>query len=137
MKLHTIIASLCALLFALVSCGRKTTSTTSVGPFNVDGDTGMATGQAFGIGFKAAGATGAEVTSNLSGSNQSSSRAEITLADDLKIALETAEEGDSVAFQLNGKKLGNLEKGDEVTIGEDRDVTVNGEKRTPAEGSPE
>ena len=137
MKHQVVIATLCCLLLALSSCQKETASSSvSVGPFNVNSDTGMANGQAFGIDFKAAGVSGAEVTFELHGNPQYSSRAEITLADDLNIELETVNEGNSVAFQLNGKKFGNLSKGDEVVIEEERNVTVNGEKRTPRKSPP-
>ena len=56
--------------------------------------------------------------------------------EDLKIKLETMNEGTSVAFQLNGRKFGSLGKGDEVVIDKARNVTVNGEKRPPQESPP-
>lgn len=130
MKHQAVVATFCALLLALPGCQKDTTSSSvSVGPFNVNSDTGMASGQAFGIDLKAAGASGAEIKFELHGNPQYSSRAEITLADDLNIKLETMNEGDAVAFQLNGKKYGTLAQGDEVAIDEERNVTVNGEER--------
>ena len=136
MKYKTIITTLCAVL-ALLGCDRKTIATSSeVGPFNVNGNTGKATGQAFGIEFNVAGASGAEVTSDLSGSPKSSSRAEITLADDLKIKLQTMNEGTSVTFDLNGKNFGTLERGDKVEIEKSRNVIVNGEMRTFEDSTP-
>jgi hypothetical protein len=132
MKQQIAIVTCCVLLLALPSCQKRTASSSvSAGAFNVNSDTGMANGQAFGIEFRAAGCSSAEVKCDIQGNTQFSSRAEISLADDLKIELETMDDGNSVAFQLNGKKIGNLAKGDEVVIEEDRNVTVNGEDRTP------
>lgn len=132
MKHQVVLTIFCILLLALPSCQKGTASSSvSVGPFNVNSDTGMANGQAFGIDFKAAGASRAEVSFELHGNPQHSSLAEITLAQDLNIELETMNDGNSVAFQLNGTKIGNLAKGDEVVIEEDRNVTVNGEERPP------
>lgn len=132
MKHRTIIATLCAILLALPGCER-TAAPGTVGPFDVNGGTGVATGQAFGIEFKVSGASKAEVTSGLSGNPRYSSRAEITLADDLRIARETVGEGNSVTLQLNGKEFGDLERGDEVVIEADRSVMVSGERRIGAE----
>jgi hypothetical protein len=132
MKQQIAVATFCVLLLALASCREETAfSSVSVGPFHVNDDTGMGNGQALGVDFEVAGASRAEVTFDLSTNPQRSSRAEITLADDLKIELETRNEGNSVAFELNGKKFGNLAKGDEVVIDEERNVTVNGEARPP------
>lgn len=136
MKHKTIITTFCALL-ALLGCDRKAISTSSVvGPFNVSSDTGIATGQAFGIEFKIAGASGAEIASDISSSSKSSSRTEITLADDLKIKLKTMNEGTSVTLDLNGKNFGTLERGDKVEIEKNRNVMVNGEKRTSEDSTP-
>lgn len=132
MKRQTLLVTFCAILLSVVGCERKA-APVAVGPFDVNSETGMATGQALGIAFQVAGASGAEVTSDLSGSPQSSSRAEITLADDLKIKLQAMDEGNSVRFELNGKNFGNLERGDKVEIEKDRSVVVNGKNRTPAE----
>lgn len=134
MKHQTSVVTLCAIFLSGGGCERKASSV--VGPFDVNGETGMATGQAFGIEFKAAGASGVEVKSDLSGSPESSSRTDITLADDLKIKLQTMDEGKSVAFELNGRKLGNLERGDKVEIEKGRSVVVNGKNRIPAESPP-
>ena len=135
MKHQTLLVTFCAILLSVVGCERKA-APVAVGPFHVNSETGMATGQALGIEFKVAGASGAEVTSDLSGSPQSSSRVEITLADDLKIKLQAMDEGNSVSFELNGKNFGNLERGDKVEIEKDRSVVVNGKNRTPAESPP-
>ena len=125
------IACLILILAALPACERQAaTSPVSSGPFTVNSDTGVATGEALGITFRVMGATGAEATSEVSGSPQSASRAEITLAEDLKIGLETMAGGDGVALQVNGKRFGLLAKGDEVAIDQDRAVKVNGEART-------
>lgn len=114
----------------MVGCDRKETPFT-VGPFDVNGKTGVATGHAFGIEFNVEGAPGAEIKSNLSGSPESSSRTEITFAEDLRINLETMNEGESVTFELNGKNLGDLERGDKVEIEKSRNMLVNGGNRTP------
>lgn len=90
-----------------------------------------ANGQAFGIQFKAEGASGMRTTSELDTSRKSSSKAVITLADDLKIKLQTKPKSELVAFELNGKSFGDLKAGDKVEIAKDRSVTVNGEKRMP------
>jgi hypothetical protein len=136
MKHKKLIVLFCALL-ALLGCGKKEIAISSeVGPFNVNSDTGTATGQAFGIEFNVAGASGAAVKSDLSGSPKSSSRTEITLADDVKINLQTMNEGTSVTFDVNGKKFGTLKRGDKVEIEKSRNVMVNGEKRTAEDGSP-
>lgn len=136
MKFQTIIAATCA-LFALLGCEKKAVTTSAVGPFDVNGETGTATGQAFGIEFNVAGASGAEITSDLSGSPKSPSRAEIALADDLKINLATMDEGNSVTFELNGNTFGNLQRGDKVEIEKSRNVLVNGEMRTSGDSPPE
>ena len=130
MKHQIILVTFCAIISSLVDCEKKPTPE-SAGPFHVNGETGSATGQAFGIEFIAEGASGVDVKSELSGSPQSSSRTEITWADDLKVELQTNNEGKSVAFELNGKSFGDLEKGHKVLIAKDRSLTVNGEKRTP------
>ncbi len=135
MKYRTILATFCAILLAVVGCERKETPV-AVGPFNVSRDTGVATGQAFGIEFNVEGASGAEIKSDLSGSPKSSSRTEITLADDLKIKLQTINEGKSVTFELNGKNFGDLKRGDKVEIEKSRNVLVNGGKRTPENSPP-
>lgn len=128
MKGKTVITLLCALVIALFGCERKpVTSSVSAGTWDVNSDTGITNGRAFGIDFRVAGTSGAEVTSERSGNPKYSSRVEITLADDLKIELETMDQRNSVAFKLNGNNLGNLQRGDEVAIDEDRNVTVNGE----------
>jgi hypothetical protein len=59
------------------------------------------------------------------------------LADDLTIELVTKDEGKLVNFRLNGRNFGDLKRGDKVVIDEERNVTVNGEKRTTAESPPE
>lgn len=138
MKPNTILFALCVLLLSLPGCNRRTVTTSaSVAAFNVNSDTGVATGQALGIEFIAAGASGAAITSKASGSPESSSRMEIALADDLKIDLETMEEGKSVAFQMNGKSYGHLKTGDKVEIGKDRSVMVNGGQRVSEASPPE
>lgn len=139
MKHQTIITTLCALLLALLSCEGKTTyPPVSDGAFSVNSDTGMATGNdAFGIDFEVAGADRAESKSELNGNPKYSSRAEITLADDLTIELVTKDEGKLVNFRLNGRSFGDLKRGEKVVIDEERNVTVNGEKRTTAESPPE
>lgn len=133
MKHQAILATFCAIL-SVVGCERKATQAT-VGPFDLKNDT--ATGQAFCIEFNVAGATGAEIASDLSGSSATPSQAEITLADDLKIKLQTKPESELVTFGLNGKSFGDLNAGDKVEIAKDRSVRVNGENRTTAESTPE
>lgn len=135
MKHSTLPITFCALLLLVVGCEKKAAPVAS-GPLSVNGETGMATGQVLGIEFKVAGADGAKIKSDLSGSPQSPSRAEITLADDLKLKLQATNEGKSVSFELNGKSFGNLEKGDKVEIAKDRSVMVNGKNRTPGENTP-
>jgi hypothetical protein len=123
---------LSALLLPLLGCEKeekKAPPPASVGPFQVNGDTGQATGEAFGIRFDVAGATGVDTKFDLSGNPGHSSKAEITLAEDLKIQLEPLEEGNPVAFHLNGKKIGDLERGSNVEIDKDRSVTINGKKQ--------
>lgn len=132
MKYHTRLTMFCAILLSVIGCEKKSPPV-SVGPFDVNRDTGVATGEAFGIHFNVEGASLGETQSNLSGNPHYSSPAEITLGEDLKIKLETMNEGTSVAFQLNGRKFGSLGKGDEVVIDKARNVTVNGEKRPPQE----
>lgn len=93
----------------------------------------MATGKdAFGIDFEVAGADRAESESEVHGNPKYSSRAKITLADDLTIELVTKHEGKLVSFRLNRRNFGDLKRGDKVVIDEERNVTVNGEKRTTA-----
>ena len=123
---------LCAVLLPVVGCGRKAT-VVSGSTFSVDGRTGTATGQAFGIEFTVAGASGTEITSQTGGASTSSNRTEIILAGDAKIRLEMENEGKSVVFHLNGRHLGSLAQGDKVEITKDRHVTVNGKERAPAD----
>ncbi len=93
----------------------------------MNSDTGVATGKdAFGIDFEVAGATRASSRFELHGNTKYSSWAEITLADDLRIRLATRDEGSLVTFQLNGRNFGDLKRGDQVVIDEERNVTVNG-----------
>lgn len=131
MKYQTMLATFCAILLSVVGCEKGFRNVSAVPSFHVNSDTGLATGQAFGIEFKAEGATGVETKFELSASQESASQAEITLADDLKIKLLTKIKSESVAFELNGKSFGDLEKGAVVAIAKDRSVTVNGEKRMP------
>lgn len=131
MKSRSLVVPVLALCLSSIGCETKTaTSPAVVETFQVDGNTGMAEGRVLGIDFNVEGATGAEISSEISGSPASPSHAELTLADDLKIDLKTTDEGGSVAFQLNGKSFGTLKKGDKVTVKKDRSVTVNGEART-------
>lgn len=139
MKHKTIITTLCALLLALFGCERAAVSHhVSDGAWHVDGNTGVATGKdALGIDFEVAGATSAASKCELHGDPRLSSWAEITLADDLKIRLVTRDEGEVIGFQLNGRQVGDLKRGDKVVIDEKRSVTVNGEKRTTADNPQE
>lgn len=130
MNYKAIIATFCVILFSMVSCEKRFRNA-NVGPFAVNSDTGSASGLAFGIEFKAEGATGVETKSDLATSQKSSSETEITLADDLKIKLQTKEKSEAVSFELNGKSYGELKEGDKVEIAKDRTVTVNGSKMTP------
>lgn len=133
MKLKNIIALFCAFM-VLQGCDKEEIVTPAkFGPFNVNTDTGVATGQAFGIKFNMAGATGAEFKTRLTGAVKIPSWAEITLAEDLKFRLETMIGSSSVDFQFNGKNYGKLESGDKVEIDRSRNVMVNGKKRSPAE----
>jgi hypothetical protein len=133
MKYKKIIAIFCA-LFALLGCDKEEILTPAkFGPFNVNTDTGVATGQAFGIEFSMVGATGAEFKTRLSGAVKIPSWAEITLAEDLKIRLQTIIGSTAVDFDFNGKNYGKLESGDKVEIDKSRNLIVNGEKRSPAE----
>lgn len=126
MKQQISMAALCVLL-ALPGCKEQAAPTSvTVGPFRVNRDTGLADGQAFGVDFQAMGASSSEVEFKLSGNSQHSSSTSITLGDDLKIELRTMKQGSSVAFQLNGKEVCNLARGDQVVIDEERNVTVNG-----------
>lgn len=136
MKIPAILPAFFAILISLVGCERRATPVT-VGPFEVNSETGVATGKAFVIEFNVAGATGADVTSELAGSPESTSRAEITLADDLKINLQTTEGCNAVTFELNDHSFGALERGSKVEIETDRSVMVNGEKRTVGDRRPE
>jgi hypothetical protein len=135
MKNKTLLATFLAILLSVIGCDRKE-SPVKVGPFNVNGSTGIATGQAFGVAFNVEGASGAEVTSTISASPQSSSQAEMTLADDLKIKLQTLDEGNAVSFELNGKTFGKLQRGDKVEIDKSRNVRINGAKRTSEDSPP-
>ena len=136
MKHRSIIAAVCTLLVAIAGCGNDATPV-DVGPFSVDGDTGVATGQAFGIEFNAAQATGVELTSGTLNESGTSQRAQITLAADLRIELQTVDGAAGFTFQLNGRDFGTLQTGDAVAIDEERNVTVNDEKRTATEAPPE
>lgn len=131
MRHQAILALLCGIGAALVACKSKPADF-SVGPFDVDGDTGIATGRAMGVDFSVAGASEAEVRfdANLKPGepDKTSGNAEITLADDLRIELEMTEGGRSVGFRLNGKEMGDLEPGDRVVIDADKGVTINGVK---------
>ncbi|WP_226895721.1 hypothetical protein [Luteolibacter marinus] len=135
MNRRSLFVTLCVLLFPILGCERKAAPpAATVGPFEVNGDSGVANGEAFGIKFKVAGSTGAKTTSALSGSPESSSRAEILLGDHLRIELETVADTDQIVFRLNSRSYGKLQRGDEVEIGVDQDVMVNGEKRSDAGG---
>ena len=130
------IAAVCTLLLATLGCGNNATPV-NVGPFSVDSDTGVATGQAFGIEFNATRGTKVEIISGTLDASGTSQRAAITLADDLRIELQSVDGANSATFQLNGRDLGILQTGDEVAIDEQRNVTVNGEKRTTMENPSE
>jgi hypothetical protein len=112
MKRQVTLTLFCTLLMALVGCEAETTSL-SDGPFHVDGNTGRATGQALGIHFEAAGATGVHAESQLKAGKpeHTSASTEITLADDAIIQLEMLEGGSPISFQLNGTDLGTLDEG--------------------------
>jgi hypothetical protein len=105
----------------------------SAGPFQVDSNTGLATGQALGIDFEVMGASWAQLKADLR-PGQSHGRTEITLADDVMIQLEMFSEGSAITFKLNGNNFDDLEEGDKVVIDEDRNVTVNGTAREPQAG---
>lgn len=136
MNYKPIIAVVVTLLLASLGCGNNATPV-NVGPFSVDGDTGVATGQAFGIKFNTARGTKVEVISVALDSSGTVQRAAITLADDLRIDLQTVEGAESATFQLNGRQFGILQAGDAVGIDEERNVTVNGDKRTAMENPSE
>lgn len=123
MKYRAGLITLCVVFFSLVGCDREATPFT-VGPFDVNSDTGVATGNALGVDFAVAGASGARLESG-PGKVPGSGRAGITLADDLKIDLEMAEGGETITFLMNGKEFGDLEKGDKVEIDQARNVKVN------------
>ena len=123
----------CTFLMALVGCERNESSL-SAGPFKVNGTTGIATGQALGIDFEVAGATGVQSEWDLK-PGQSSGRVEVALADDGKIQVELLSGGRPITFQLNGTNYGTLEVGDKVVIDEDRNVTVNDTRREPQSSS--
>lgn len=132
MKRNATPAILCFLLLTAFGCQQQvstalSSSTVSVGPFSVDSESGLADGQAFGVDFKAMGASSVSVKFNLSGNPAQSSVSTIKLADDLSIELQTISDGDLVDFRLNGTKICDLEKGDKVVIDEERNVTVNGD----------
>lgn len=126
MKTPILISTFCFLLFALTSCKDGSSSNSiAVGPFEVDSETGMGRGQAFGIDFEVAGATRSQVKFDLHGTPGTSSKAEIIFADDRKIELETSDGGESVMFKYNGEEVGSLKKGDQVEISEEGVVTTN------------
>lgn len=127
MKRPSKLALFGTLFVALVGCQAETTSLSS-GSFNVNGNTGVATGEALGIYFEVANATGVQSKALLKAGQpeHTSARTEITLADDAVIQLEMLESGSPISFQLNGKEFGTLNEGDRVVIDENRNVTVNG-----------
>lgn len=127
MKHPTRISISCALLLALVGCERAP----------VNSDAGMAEGKALGIDLVVARASRVETESEVHGNPQGSSRAEVTLGDDLRIEPVTMVGGQAVAFQLYGRSFCRLERGYEVGIDGERKVTVNGEERTITEDPPE
>ena len=103
--------------------------TMNIGPFTVDSNTGLATGEVFGIDFEVAGATGASMKFDLSGAPKTSGHARVVLAPDLMIELKSTDESEAVSFELNGRDFGMLKEGDEVVIEEDGKVTENGMPR--------
>ncbi|SHK46785.1 hypothetical protein SAMN02745181_3858 [Rubritalea squalenifaciens DSM 18772] len=125
MKNHSLLIALFAFLLALVGC-EKETRNFSVGPFEVNSKTGIATGQALGVEFAVAGASQAQTESKIGTPDYSSGRATITLAADVTIELKQLEDNKGIAFQCNGKKYPTLTKGDKVVIDEVRKVTING-----------
>ncbi|MEZ5431230.1 MAG: hypothetical protein R3F31_08645 [Verrucomicrobiales bacterium] len=56
MKYHTRLTMFCAILLSVIGCEKKSPPV-SVGPFDVNRDTGVATGEAFGIHFNVEGAS--------------------------------------------------------------------------------
>ena len=130
---RSILALSCTLLMALIGCQKQKVSL-FVGPFNVDSDTGLATGQALGIDFEVSGASEVKSKWDLKAGVQSYGWTEITLADDLTFQLEKLSNDSAITFKLNGRDFGNLDEGDKVVIDEGRKVTVNGATREPEAG---
>ena len=130
MKYLLTLILLSILLTPLVGCQEPTTSISS-GSFNVSGNTGLATGQALGIDFEVAGATGVQSKAMLKAGKpeHTSGQTQITLADDVVIQLEVLKGGSTISFQLNGTDFGELKEGDKVVIDKDRNVMVNGSHR--------
>jgi uncharacterized protein (TIGR03067 family) len=110
----------------------RVVSSVSSGPFRVDGNTGVATGNALGVDFVVAGATGVQTSNQLAAGKPENTSAclEITLAHDVIIRLEMLEADGPISFQLNGIDLGSLTAGDQVAIDDQRKVTVNGTSRS-------
>jgi hypothetical protein len=132
MKRPLTLALFCTLLLAVIGCESQKSSVIS-GPFHVDSNTGRATGQALGVTFEVAGATGVRTVNQLAAGTpeHTSARIEITLADDLILRLEMLEGGGPISFKVNGSDFAALKKGDKVVIDENRNVTVNGTLRGP------
>ena len=120
----------CAIIISLIGCQKSTpTAAVSSPSISLNSDTGIATGQFFGITFSCEGAEGVETKNQISGNPKHSSHSEVTLAPDLTMKLQTLEEGKSVSLKLNDKIYPNLSVGDKVEINKAREVTVNGVKR--------
>lgn len=114
-------------LASLLGCVGEKTSISS-GSFHVDSNTGLAIGEALGIEFEVANATGVHTVSQLSAGKpeHTSAQLEIKLAEDLTIRLEMLEAGGPVSLEVNDVEITTLNAGDRVVIDEDRNVTVNG-----------
>lgn len=82
------------------------------------------------------GSAGSEFDGMLhSDAEQTDARHCFNLGDDVSIRLEKVP-GRPITFQMNGRRYGTLEVGDQVRIDRDRQVIVNGAMRQPSAATP-
>jgi hypothetical protein len=98
------------------------------------------TARVWGIQFEVAEPVGGGAGSKFEGTVHSDpeltdARNTFNLGEDVNVRLEKVP-GRPITFQMNGKRYGTLEVGDEVSIDKERNVTVNGETRQPASTMP-
>ena len=124
------------LLLCVVGCGG--TETLPIPPTEGDfvrNDNGVGTAVVFGISFRVDGdssgaSTEDSITANFVNVGESQAQKIFRIGDEIEVQLDSLSESE-VEFRFNEQHFGRLSVGDEVVIGDDRKVEVNGIQRLP------